>query len=284
MATKDADGFEPLFNGVDLTGWFMTPRNYGDMWPGGPPVLEVYSDYFPADYNEHAAQNPARWTVEDGAIVGRQEPPGSGWGGYVNTDKKYGDFELMFEANPDWPADTGIMLRKIGNDFAGIQVLLDHRKSGAIGGFYGNGISSFHAIPFSIDAVYDGNGKAVGLREDDPSTSIEPFTQAKRDMLTHACTFEEFVAAWKFEDWNEFRIRVVGAKPAITVWINGLKVAAIDMATLKAPNYDADRVAAHLGREGHIAFEVHDTDKVLGPGRWGRDAACRWRNVRIKEL
>lgn len=56
------------------------------------------------------------------------------------------------------------------------------------------------------------------------------------------------------------------------------------MATLKFPNYDADAVAAALGRGGHIAFEVHDNDGMLKEGRCGRGAACRWRNVRIKEL
>jgi hypothetical protein len=161
---------------------------------------------------------------------------------------------------------------------------LDHRQSGSIGGFYGNGISGFHAVPFALDARYDDNGRAIGLREDEAATSIEPFTQAKRDMLSYATTIDEFLAAWRFNDWNEFRIRVVGAKPEVTVLINGLKVAEINLATLDAPHYDADAVAAFLGRDGHIAFEVHDNDSMLGNGRWGRDAACRWRNIRIKEL
>ena len=62
-------------------------------------------------------------------------------------------------------------------------------------------------------------------------------------------------------------------------------VASIDLGTMQFANYDADAVAAFLGPKGHIAFEVHDNDwKGLGEGRWGRDAACRWRNIRIKEL
>lgn len=284
MAGHDSSGFEPLFNGVDLTGWFVAPRSYGEIWPGGPTLMEAYPSFVSSDYNERAAEHPARWTVEDGAIVGRQHPPGSGWGGYLVSEKKYGDFELILEANPDWPADTGIMLRKRPHDFAGLQVLLDHRQSGSIGGFYGNGISGFHAVPFALDAVYDSAGRPVGLREEDPATSIEPFSLAKRDMLTYACSIEEFLAAWRFLDWNEFRIRVVGEKPLVDVWINGVKIASIDLATLVFPNYDSNAVAALLGREGHLAFEVHDTDSLLKERRWGRDAACRWRNIRIKEL
>lgn len=284
MTTQDANGFEPLFNGVDLTGWFTTQRSYDEMWPGGPKVLEAFSDFFPSDYNERAAEHPAVWTVEDGVIVGRQDAPGSGWGGYLVSERRYGDFELILEANPDWPADTGIMLRKQAHSFHGLQVLVDHRQSGSIGGFYGNGISSFHAVPFAVDALLDDAGRAVGLREDDPATSLEPFDQGKRDLLTYAAGVDEFLAAWRFLDWNEFRVRVVGAKPVVTVWINGVKIAAIDLATLVAPNYDSDAVAAFLGREGHIAFEVHDNDGMLRERRWAPGAACRWRNIRIREL
>lgn len=284
MTNDGSNGFTPLFNGVDLAGWFTTPRSYEQIWPGGPSIHEAYPGVFPLDYNERAAEHPAVWTVEDGAIVGRQDTPGSGWGGYLVSERKYADFELVFEANPDWPADTGIMLRKRARSFHGIQVLLDHRQSGSIGGFYGNGISGFHAVPFALDVVRDESGGPVGLREDDPATSIEPFNQGKRDMLTYAAGVDEFLAAWRFLDWNEIRIRVMGAKPQIDVWINGVRIASIDMATLVAPNYNSDVIADFLGREGHIAFEVHDNDAMLKEGRWGRDAACRWRNVRVREL
>ena len=97
-------GYEQLFNGKDLTGWFATPRMYGRIWPDGPTVIETYPGV-PRDYNEQAAIHPARWSVEDGAIVGRQDSPGSGWGGYLVTERKFGDFELLLEAKPDWPAD-----------------------------------------------------------------------------------------------------------------------------------------------------------------------------------
>jgi len=56
------------------------------------------------------------------------------------------------------------------------------------------------------------------------------------------------------------------------------------MATLEAPNDDAAPVAALLGPRHHIAFEVHDNDTRFGERRWGRHAACRWRNIRIKQL
>lgn len=280
----EADGFRSLFNGVNLDGWFSTPRTYGEPVGNIPATQAVEASAYTTEYNQNASKHPAAWTVEDGVIVGRQDAPGSGWGGYLQTKEKFADFELVLEAKPDWPADTGILFRKRAHTVDGIQVLLDYRQSGSIGGFYGNGIGGFHAVPFALDAVYDGSGRPVALREDDPTTSVEPFKQSKRDMLTQAADVGEFLRAWRFDDWNEFRIRVVGAQPTINVWINGTPIAAIDMKSLVAPGYQADDVAAFLGREGHIAFEVHDNDPGLKEGRWGRNAACRWRNIRINDL
>ena len=77
-------GFQSLFNGKDLTGWH---RHEG--LPG------------------HGVAG--RWTVEDGDIVGVQDPPGSG--GFLTTLEKYRDFELQLEAKIDWPFDSGIFLR-----------------------------------------------------------------------------------------------------------------------------------------------------------------------------
>jgi hypothetical protein len=78
-------GFEPLFDGVSLTGWSAIPRQYGRLYPGGPDVLDVNTS-FPRDYQEHADAHPAAWSVEDGVIVGRQQPEGSGYGGYLISD------------------------------------------------------------------------------------------------------------------------------------------------------------------------------------------------------
>jgi hypothetical protein len=105
-------------------------------------------------------------------------------------------------------------------------------------------------------------------------------------MLTRGCDLEELLAAWHFGDWNEFRVRCVGRAPRVTVWINDLLVAEIDLATLAAPHYDADAVSRALGRSGHLVLEVHDIDVLLGYDRWGPDARCRcrWRKLRIREL
>jgi hypothetical protein len=156
-------------------------------------------------------------------------------------------------------------------------------ESGAIGGFFGNGLASFAAVPFAIRSRRDADGNVVGLQADDPATGAEPVTREKIARLRHAAGVEDFLRVWRWADWNELRVRAVGALPAITTWVNGLKIAELDTATLDAPDYDPDAVLRLLGPRGHLALEVHDNDAMFGDARWGRGAACRWRNIRITE-
>ena len=276
-------GFTALFNGRDLTGWVAKPRIYGTTYPGGPLLTDIV-DAIPVDYNESSARHPARWTVEDGAIVGRQDSPGSGWGGALLSERTFVDFDLRLEMRPDWPADTGVMLRRQADSWEGLQVVVDHRRSGSIGGFFGNGLGEFHAIPFTFTAIYDAAGAAVGLRREEASESLKPWNQEKRARLESAASSDEFFQAWNWGEWNELRVVCRGSLPRVTTWVNGMEIAAIDLARLSAPNYVPRDVERVIGRGGHLAFEVHENDPFLGPERWGEDAACRWRNIRIREL
>jgi hypothetical protein len=72
------------------------------------------------------------------------------------------------------------MIRRQRDSWEGFQVLVDHRPSGGIGGFFGNGLASFSAVPFAVDVVYDDDGRPVGLVADDLTTSVEPVTEEKR--------------------------------------------------------------------------------------------------------
>ncbi len=107
-------GFTPIFDGKTLNGWHVSRRTgHGT---GG------------------------KWVVADGAIVGQQNPPRQG--GILITDEKYGDFELIIEAKPEWGVDSGIFLRSTEGGKA-YQVLVDYREGGNVGGIYGEGIGGF---------------------------------------------------------------------------------------------------------------------------------------------
>jgi hypothetical protein len=116
-------GFESLFNGSDLAGW-----KRHDNLPG------------------HGLAG--KWTVEDGMIVGMQDPPGKG--GFLTTLRTFRDFELMLETKIDWPFDSGVFLR-VGPDGKSHQVTLDYRPGGEIGGIYCPWTRAFvHHCPHGI--------------------------------------------------------------------------------------------------------------------------------------
>ncbi len=262
--------YKQLFAKDSLEGWKVFPRGISRLTPGSTAY-------------EEAMQHPGLWTVRDGVIEGRQSPPGCGFGSYLVSEETFGDFELIYEAKPDWPADTGVYVRASREGNIGYQILLDHRKSGSIGGFYGNAIGGFHAINWNVDAEMDQDGKAIRLLIEDPDTTLEPITPDKPALLSYKISGKEFLEIWKWQDWNEFRVVCQGLLPHLTTYINGVKVAEIDMEKVHSPKFLRENALA-LGNRGHISFEVHDNDPKMGEARWGKDAACRWRNVRIREL
>jgi hypothetical protein len=275
-------GFRSLFDGQSLKGWHTASRLPTPYWPGSDkPIIDPKS----ADYRK-AASSQGKWSVIDGAIIAAQDPHDARLGGYLVTDETFGDFELKLDARPDWPVDTGVLLRTPIGGVPGFQVLVDHRPSGGIGGYYGNGLSHFHALPYTFN-VRKQNGKPVALVVEDAAKSLEPATEEKRKLLKWYAPAEAFLTAWKFNDWNTFNIRCEGKYPLITTWINEVKITEFDTAALVWKHYDKEAVAKLLGRRGHISLELHDSDSSRDPladERWGPGAVCRWRNIFIREL
>ena len=272
------EGFRALFDGKTLDGWKPMPR------PGPKPPKDASPERIAA--YEKTMKSRGLWTVKDGVLTGGQDPPGSGLGGYLVTNEAFADFELLIDANPDWGVDTGVLVRTVPEGNVGYQILIDHRRDGGIGGFYGNGIGSFHALPYCFTVVRDRADKPIGLKEADPKTAFQPVTEEKRRLLTYAAPVETFLKTWKFGTWNTFKIRSEGDLPHLTTWINGTKICEMDVSKIEWPGFDKKAVMAKLGRKGHISLEVHSngpSDK-LGKDRWLPGALCRWRNVFVKTL
>ena len=71
---KVPEGFTPIFNGKDLTGWHISKTNHHGTTP--------------------------EYRVVNGILVATQIP--SGKGGILLTDKKYRNVEVYMEIKPDW--------------------------------------------------------------------------------------------------------------------------------------------------------------------------------------
>jgi hypothetical protein len=266
-------GFRSLFDGKTLAGWRAIPRVPVAAFPGAPAPSPESPAY------KRTLSTSGRWVVENGVIVGGQDPPGSRLGAYLITEETFGDFELLIDVNPDWATDSGIMIRTTSNGGQGFQVHMDYRMLGSVATFFGNGIGNWRARHYAFNPRFDGGRRVIGLhRELAPDEEIQK--------LAWHSALEEFFRVWRFGDWNTLRIRSVGQYPRITTWVNGARIAELDAATLQAPNYDRDAVLRLLGRKGHIALEVHDSgdDLWMGQDRWLPGHVCRYRNIRIKPL
>ncbi len=125
------EGFVALFDGTSLAGW--APHE------GMPPL--------------HLA---GKWWVEDGQLLGTQDPPGKG--GLLWVDKQYRDFILKLQVKLTYPMDSGIFVR-MGPDGRSHQVCLDYRPGSDVGGIF---------IPFIGHAyVYRNQEGARLVRPDD---------------------------------------------------------------------------------------------------------------------
>jgi thiamine biosynthesis lipoprotein ApbE len=127
------DGSRPLFDGRTLAGWTARGgRHDGD----------------------------ARWSVEDGCLVGRTGPGDAG--GLLYTESEHTSFELSLQCRLDRPFDSGLFVRMVP-DARGAQLTLDDRPDGEVGGLYSEGWLA-HAGPAAAKAWRRGAWNHVLLR------------------------------------------------------------------------------------------------------------------------
>ncbi len=158
-AAQEPSQFHSLFDGKTLTGWTESGGRYdGD----------------------------ADWSVEDGAITGRE---GAGnVGGLLYTERHYSNFVFTGDVKIKDPFDSGLFLRMVPPELAaaqgggkGAQITLDVRDGGEVGAIYADGF------------------------------------------LTHNQTAKDKV--WKRDGWNTFKVVCDGSPGMhIQAWINGTEV------------------------------------------------------------
>jgi hypothetical protein len=111
----DPRPLEPIFDGTSLAGWVTKGGRY--------------------DGN-------ALWSVEDGAICGREGPGHAG--GLLYTGRTYACFLLSLEVWMTRPNDSGIFVR-MAPEGRGAQVTLDDRDDGEVGAVYSDGFLAHNA-------------------------------------------------------------------------------------------------------------------------------------------
>jgi hypothetical protein len=160
VAGQVPSGFKKIFNGKDLAGWHISKINH------------------------HG--NTQGWTVKDGLLLGTQDKPGNG--GILLTDRKYRNFEVSLEINPDFGCDGGLFFRSNERGQA-YQVMLDYLEGGTVGGVYGERLEG-----------------------------VKPTSETGDKSAT------EWQKHWKKGEWNHLRARIEGDVPHIQVWMNGQQI------------------------------------------------------------
>jgi len=115
-AGEGEEGFVPLFNGKDLSGFvpFLDPRAQG--------------------------ADPAKvWQVRDGMIVCAGRPFG-----YLRTEREFGNFILRFEYRMVAPGNSGVFLMELPDRIwpKGIEFQLLHTEVGRIFGVAGGKVNA----------------------------------------------------------------------------------------------------------------------------------------------
>jgi 3-keto-disaccharide hydrolase len=186
-AAGQEDGFKPLFDGKSLDGW-----------------------------TQHGGK--AKYSVEDGAVVGRSVPNTAN--SFLCTNKEFGDFILELEFKVDPRLNSGVQIRSQVFE-AAKEIDVEGKKRN---------------IP--ADRVH---GYQVEIDPSDRSFSGAIYDEARRGrFLADLKDNEAARKAFKQGEWNKFRIECKG--DAIRTWING--VPAVDLKDGMTP-------------KGVIALQVH---------------------------
>lgn len=180
----------------------------------------------------------ATYAAADGVIVGTCAVKGGG-NTFLCTEKEYGDFILELEIKADNGLNSGVQIRS-------------HCFDEATTYDFGNRV-----IKVPAKRVHGYQVEVDHRPERRWSGGI--YEEARRDWLFPLGTNSSAGKAFKFGEWNKYRIECRGA--SIKTWVNDVPAAdLVDAEALK----------------GFIGLQVHSADKP--------EYQVRFRNIRLKDL
>ena len=282
-------GFTPLFNGMNLSGWHVSTTNHHGTTPdfrvehgmiigtqrplGGGGILLTDRKF--KDFELYLEVKPD-WGCDSGIFLRSTEwgaayqvtmdylPPNGGMGNVIGEGGMPGPTRGRGAgaAAPGGAPAAGAPAA--GAAAAGAPPAGRAQGAGAppAGGAPAIGIAAGAAAGAGAQPAGAGGGAGRGAPVQPVASGIPLY--GGTPLGTAAWT-----KVWKREDWNSVRVRMVGAVPRVTVWINDVQIS--DMT-------DTENRAIGGMIEGPIAIQVH------GGTRWVPGGFWRWRVIAIKEL
>ncbi|HKK42001.1 MAG TPA: family 16 glycoside hydrolase, partial [Bacteroidales bacterium] len=143
-------GFEPIFNGKDLTGWHGLVEN--PIARSGMSPQELAKKQAEAD-----SKVPGNWSVKDGCIWF------SGEGDNLCTIKQYGDFEMLVDWKITKEGDSGIYLRGSPQVQIWDTSRVDVGAQVGSGGLYNNQVNMSKPLKVADNPVGDWNSFRIRM-------------------------------------------------------------------------------------------------------------------------
>ena len=179
---------------------------------------------------------------------------------------------------PDFSVENGVMVVK-QRPYGQGGVLLTDKKYKNFELYLEAKIDSFTNGGIFIRSSESGIAYQVELDETSKGTGT---LLGERMQVSKGAQCADRGKIWKENDWNSYRIRMVGDVPQITLWING-----VQMWDVTQPKNDFIAGAT----QGMIGLQSHWTTLFSpavaewnGLTLWAPGAAHRFRNIAIKEL
>ena len=219
------EGFVPLFNGKDLTGWCGS-KSYG---------VEEYT------------QKLNNGTVAKYPVIACQPGKGKGGGGNLCTEREFGNFILRFE----------FMMPPNGNNGLGIR-MTDVNKDAAY-----HAMCELQLLDDGGKAYYDAEKKKDKLRPYQYTGSVYGVVPCRRDNTGRQIWGKDknFAGGGSYARrpgmWNFEEVRVVGSE--IEVYLNGYLITKADVSKFKGDGDTPDK-KKHPGlhnKRGRIGWLGH---------------------------
>lgn len=246
-AAPDSEGFVSIFNGTDLTGWWedcqthTTDTKSGGVWIVDPSQHILYSR-------------------EEGAN-----------GDILVTNKKYDNYEIVFDVWPIFGNDGGVFNRTTASGSCW-QSTLDYIQGSSVGGSFNE--KSWMPGSLNDDPFLFGGSPA------NPSVSTWTTFTKNLDPTSFGCSAggcvaSDFEKVWDINGWNQFRVK----------FYDGLTVGrSVTMENffrkLGAPNWvpTYKKTQSQVTPAGPIALQIH------GAGRWKAGTYNLYRNIKVRPL
>ena len=238
---------------------FALPEDDQAQTPAGRTAADGWMELFDGNtLNGWVHLNGAhRFTVEDGAIVGRTVEASASMNSFLCTQQEFGDFELELETAIDRITNSGIQIRSKVRSLQGT----------------GRGFES---------AAGRVNGPQVEIRrtyKGQPATGLLYGEAMGTNWLSSPQKIEEGHHYFIDEGWN--RVRIVARGPRIQTWVNGNPVEDL-----------VNEEVYKTHPKGFIGLQIHGLSEreINQPIHAGSGITTRqplvikWRNIRIRPL